>query len=208
MTDQAKPTEDHLGQQGAHPDIAVLAPYRPAVGTYPVSPRTGEPTRPVVLGIAVALFVAGAVLSSVGLVKVLWDAATVTGYHSAARVLEWTKPEPVSFLTIVMVLTIGAIGALVATACGTIAYNAWHGRRWARIGGVVAVAISGLTYLLNPLATVSIVPVVVAAALLWLPDVARYFEAWGTIRTAPMLRRGWAENVRYGIQPRYRREAS
>ena len=139
--------------------------------------------------------------------RVLWDAASVTRYHVAARVLEWTKPEPVSFLTIVMVLTIGAIGALVATAACAVAYNAWNGRRWTRIGGLVAVAISGLTYLLNALATVAIIPVALGAGLLWLPQVTRYFAAWTLIRTAPVLRRGWAQNVQYGIQPRYRREA-
>ncbi len=208
MTDQVSVTEDHLGDAGAHPAIAVLAPYKPTVGTYPVSPRTGEPARPVILGVSVALFVGGAAVSSVGMVKVLWDAATVTGYHTAARMLEWTKPQPVSFLTVVMVLTIGAIGALVAAACGTVAYNAWSGRSWARVGGIVAVALSGLTYLLNPMATVAIAPVALGAGLLWLPAVGRYFAAWGTIRRSPVVRRGWAENVRYGIQPRYRREPS
>ena len=207
MTDQVTVTEDHLGEPSATHTIAVLAPYKPTVGAYPVSPRTGEPVRPVVLGISCGILVAGAVVSSVGLVKVLWDAGTVTGYHTAARVLAWTKPEIVSFLTIVMVLTIGAIGALVATAACAIAYNAWNGRRWTRIGGIVAVAISGLTYLLNPIATAAIIPVAIGAALLWLPQVGRYFAAWGTIRTAPALRRGWAENVRYGILPRYRRDA-
>jgi hypothetical protein len=208
MTDQARAGEDHLGDPGAHQAIDVLAPYRPAVGAYPVSSRTGEPQRPVMLGIACGLLVAGAVVSSVGLVTVLWDAATVTGYHTAARILEWTKPNPVSFLTIVMVLTIGAIGALVATAATAIAYNAWNGRRWARLGGIVALAISALTILLNPLAMIAMAPIAIGAALLWVPVVGRYLAAWGTIRTAPAVRRGWAENVRYGILPRYRREAS
>jgi hypothetical protein len=207
MTDQVSVGEDHLGDASAHRAIDVLAPYTPTVGAYPVSPRTGEPIRPVALGISSGLLVAGAVVSSVGLVKVLWDAATVTGYHTAARVLEWTKPEPVSFLTIVMVLTIGAIGALVATSAGAIAYNSWSGRRWTRIGGIVAFAISALTILLNPLAMVAMIPVAVGAGLLWLPKVGLYFAAWGAIRTAPAMRRGWAENVRYGILPRYRRDA-
>jgi hypothetical protein len=208
MTDPVRTGEDHLGGANAHREISVLQPYGPAVGAYPVSARTGEPARPVLLGFSVGLLVAGAVISSVGLVKVLWDAATVTGYYTAARVLEWTKPNPVSFLTIVMVLTIGAIGALVATAAGAIAYNAWNGRRWSRIGGIVAFAISALTILLNPLAMVAMAPIAIGAGLLWLPQIGRYFSAWGTIRTAPAVRRGWATNVVYGILPRYRRDAS
>ena len=175
MTDQVRVAEAHLGDAAAHREISVLQPYEPAVGAYPVSTRTGEPARPVVLGVSVGLLVTGAVISSVGLVKVLWDAATVTGYHTAARVLEWTKPDPVSFLTIVMVLTIGAIGALVATAAGAIAYNSWNGRRWTRIGGIVAFAISALTILLNPLAMVAMVPIATGAALLWLPQIGHYF---------------------------------
>ena len=207
MTDQVTMAEDHLGDPGAHQAIDVLAPYTPSVGAYPVSGRTGEPVRPVVLGISCGLLVAGAIVSSVGLVKVLWDAATVTGYYTAARVLEWTKPQIVSFLTIVMVLTIGAIGAVVATSAATIAYNAWNGRRWTRVGGIVAFALSGLTYLLNPLAMVAMIPVAIGAALLWLPEIRRYDAAWGAIRTAPLVRRGWASNVMYGILPRYRRDA-
>jgi len=207
MTDQGTVTEDHLGDPGAHQAIDVLAPYKPAVGAYPVSDRTGEPVRPVLLAASCILLVSGAVVSSVGLVKVLWDAATVTGYQTAARVLEWTKPDPVSFLTIVMVLTIGAIGAVVATAASAIAYNAWNGRRWTRIGGIVALAISALTILLNHVAMVAMIPIAIGAGLLWLPQVGRYFAAWGTIRTAPAMRRGWAQNVRYGILPRYRRDA-
>jgi cation transport ATPase len=208
MTDQAVTVaEDHLGDPGAHQAIDVLAPYKPTVGAYPVSPRSGEPQRPVVLAVSTGLLVVGAVVSSVGLVKVLWDAATVTGYHTAARVLEWTKPDPVSFLTIVMVLTIGAIGAVVATAAGAIAYNAWNGRRWARIGGIVAFALSGLTYLLNNVAMIAMIPIAIGAGLLWLPVIGRYLAAWAVIRTAPAMRRGWAQNVMYGILPRYRRDA-
>lgn len=195
--------EGNLGGTDAHQQIGVLAPAPVGVEGYPVSPRTGEPARPVPLGIAVGLLIAGGVVSSAGLVKVLWDCATVTGYHTAARVLEWTKPNPVSFLTIVMVLTIGAIGAAVATAAGTIAYNAWNGRRWTRIGGLVALAISALTILLNPLAMVAMIPVALGAGLLWLPQVGRYFAVWRAIRTSPLIRRGWAENVVYGTLPRY-----
>lgn len=195
--------EGSLGGTDAHQQIGVLPPAPVGVAGYPVSPRTGEPARPVPLGISVGLLIAGALVSSAGLVKVLWDAASVTRYHTAARVLEWTKPNPVSFLTIVMVITIGAIGAAVATAAGTIAYNAWHGRSWTRIGGLVALVISALTILLNPLAMVAMIPIAVGAGLLWLPQVGRYFAVWRAIRTNPLIRRGWAENVVYGTLPRY-----
>lgn len=202
-TEQVPGAEDDLGGTDARQQIGVLPPAAAGISTYPVSPRTGEPSRPVLLGVAVGLLVAGAVVAAVGLVKVLWDAATVTGYHTAARVLEWTKPNPVSFLTIVMVLTVGAIGAAVVTAASTIAYNAWNGRSWTRIGGLVAVAVSLLTILLNPLAMVAMAPVAMGAGLLWLPQIGGYFAVWRAIRVAPQIRRGWAENVVYGTLPRY-----
>ena len=201
--EQVAAIEGNLGGTDAHQQIGVLPPAPVGVAGYPVSPRTGEPARPVPLGIAVGLLIAGAAVSSAGLVKVLWDCASVTRYHTAARVLEWTKPDPVSFLTIVMVITIGAIGAAVATAAGSIAYNAWNGRGWTRIGGLVALAVSALTILLNPLAMVAMIPVAIGAGLLWLPQVGRYFAVWRAIRTSPLIRRGWAENVVYGTLPRY-----
>ncbi len=201
--EQVAAIEGNLGGTDAHQQIGVLAPAPVGVAGYPVSARTGEPARPVPLGIAVGLLIAGGVVSSAGLVKVLWDCASVTRYHTAARVLEWTKPDPVSFLTIVMVITIGAIGAAVATAAGAIAYNAWNGRGWTRIGGLVALAVSALTILLNPLAMVAMIPVAIGAGLLWLPQVGRYFAVWRAIRTTPLIRRGWAENVVYGTLPRY-----
>lgn len=207
MTDHVAVAEEGLGGTDAHQRIGVLPPYRATVGAYPISARTGEPARPALLGIAAGLFVAGAVVSSVGLVTVLWKAATVTGYHSAAKVLEWTHPDPVSFLTIVMVLTIGAIGAAVAASACAVAYNAWNGRGWTRIGGLVAVGISLLTYLLNTVALGAVAPIVVAAGLLWLPQVGRYFTAWRTIRQVPRPKGGFATDVVYGILPRFRRVA-
>lgn len=201
--EQGPAVEDDLGGTDARQEIGVLPPALPGVGSYPVSPRTGEPARPAVLGVAVGLLLAGAAVAAAGLVKVLWDAATVTRYHTAARVLEWTKPNPVSFLTIVMVLTIGAIGAAVVTAAAAIAYNAWNGRTWTRIGGIVAFAVSLLTILLNPLAMVAMAPIAVGAGMLWLPQVGSYFAVWRAIRVSPQIRHGWAENVVYGPLPRY-----
>lgn len=201
--DQVALATEHLGGTVAHHRIGVFAPMPAGPGSYPVSPRTGEPARPALLGVAVGLLVTGGVISSAGLVKVLWDCASVTRYHTAARVLEWTKPDPVSFLTIVMVLTIGAIGAAVATATGTIAYNAWNGRAWTRVGGLVAFAISCLTILLNPLAMIAMIPVAIGAGLLWLPPLKGYFATWSAIRTAPTVHGGWANNVVYGPLPRY-----
>lgn len=201
--EQVAGAEDDLGGTDARQQIGVLPPVAPGVSSYPISPRTGEPARPVLLGIAVGLLLAGSVVAAAGLVKVLWDAASVTRYHVAARVLEWTKPNPVSFLTIVMVLTIGAIGAAVVAAPAAIAYNSWNGRSWTRVGGLVAVAVSLLTILLNPLAMVAMAPVALGAGLLWLPQIAGYFAVWRAIRVAPQIRRGWAENVVYGTLPRY-----
>lgn len=186
--------------------IATLPPIKPVVaGGYPVSVRTGEPRRPGLLVAAVALLLLGSVVSAAGLLLVLWDAATVVHYHEAARLLTWTRPDPVSKLTTVLVLTIGLVGVLTVGAPAAAAYNAWNGDRRTRWLGLAAVGLSLLSVLLNTTALLALAPVVAGAVLLWLPPVSAYVTAWSTLRQdgpAPVPQ--WATNVVYGPLPRYR----
>lgn len=186
--------------------IATIGPVRPALmNGYPLSQRTGEPRRPALLAVSCGLFVLGSVIAAAGLVKVLWDAASVSRYHDAATVLHWVKPDPVSFLTIVMVLLIGVLGVLVVGAPSVAALNAWNGESRTRWFGVAAAGISLLTFLLNPWSMVSIVPVAVAAGLLWLPQARAYTDAWASIRpTGQTPLPQWDEDVHYGPLARYR----
>lgn len=186
-------------------EIATLPALPPAtVGGHEVSDRTGEPKRPVLLGLACGLLVTGAVLAAAGLVKVLWDSATIAGFPTAARMLTWVPDlNPVSFTAIVMVLLVALTGAAVSAGAGIVAYNAWNGISWARIGGLVAVGVSLLTILLNPLAMVAMAPIAVGAVLLWLPPVTRYVAAWRVIRQPRTAVPHFATDVTYGPLPRY-----
>jgi hypothetical protein len=104
----------------------------------------------VLLAVACGLLYGGGVVASAGLLKVLWDSATIAGFPTAARVLTWIPDlKPVSVLTVVMVLLIALVGVAVAAAAGVAAYNAWNGHAWSRIAGLVAVAVSLLTILLR-----------------------------------------------------------
>lgn len=185
--------------------IATLPPQAlQAPQGHPFSPRTGEPRRPVLLAVACGLLYGGGVVASAGLLKVLWDSATIAGFPTAARVLTWIPDlKPVSVLTVVMVLLIALVGVAVAAAAGVAAYNAWNGHAWSRIAGLVAVAVSLLTILLNPLAMVAMAPIAVGAGLLWLPPLAPYFAAWQALRRHQPFHPHYAGDVHYGPLPRY-----
>lgn len=195
------------GAVPGRPDGAEIAtlealPVQTLAG-HPVSARTGEPRRPVLLGVACGLLYAGSAVAAAGLLKVLWDSTTVSRFPTAARVLSWIGDlQPVSFLAIVMVLLVAVIGAAVAAAAAVVAYNAWNGRSWSRLAGPVAVAVSLLTILLNPLAMVAMAPVAAGAALLWLPPLTPYFTAWSQARQPPPPPPP-AGDVHYGPLPRY-----
>ncbi len=186
-------------------EIATLPPQPYSIGTtgYPISSRTGEPRRPVVLGVACGLLYAASVTAAVGLVTVLWDAASVIRFHTSARLIDWIRPEIVSFTTVMLVLAVGVIGALTVATPSVVAYNAWNGQRWARVAGLVMVAVMLLTILLNAWTMWAIAPAVAGAALLWLPAYGRYAAAWTAIRTAPPPGPMSAAFVFYGPLPRY-----
>ncbi len=190
----------------SHGGIAILPPIKPTVADgYPVSPRTGEPQRPWLLTVAVSLLLLGSVVAGVGLLQVLWDAATVTGYHAAARVLSWVQPDPVSWLTLILVLTIGLIGVLIVGAPASAAYNAWNGDGRTRWLGLTAVGVCLLSILLNTTALVALVPVTLGAALLWLAPISSYVSAWSQVRhDQHAVTPQWVADVFYGPLPRYR----
>jgi hypothetical protein len=155
-----------------------LPPLPPAsVTAYPVSPRTGQPRRPPpVIAVTCLFALAGAVVAVA--YGWLWRiAATVTRLPEAARLFAWTTPDPVSFLAVFLVVLTAVVTVVVTAVCGALAYNVWAGRAWTRPGGLVALAVTGLAYLLHPYALAAVVPAALAALLLWLPAVRRFNAA-------------------------------
>ena len=158
--------------------IATLPPLIPLEELgYPLSGRTGEPVRPRLLLVAIGLAwlsVAAVVAAYAGW---WWVSSGVTGFEGAARLTQWTKPDPLSALAIIMVILIGLIALLMVAAAGTVAYNAWAGAAWVRVGGLIAIGVQALSGLLNWWYSLAMVPLIAAVVLLWLPQVKPFFAA-------------------------------
>ena len=167
---------------------------------FPLSGTTGEPARPPVLLLAIGF----AWLSAVGVIAAYaawwWRSAGVVGFPTSARLMEWTKPDPVSALAIVLVIAIGLIGLLMVAAAGTVAYNAWAGARWIRVGGLVALAVQCLSFLVNWWFSAAMIPLAVAVALFWFPRVKAFLAAMAAKDEVPPIVVP-TTGIAYGPQP-------
>ena len=182
-------------------EIATLPPLAVAATTaYPRSARTGEPRRPALLLAAIAAGWLSVAVTIGAFAQWWWRAAHVADFPTSARLLEWTQPDPVSALAIVLVITIAIIAVVMVAAAGTIAYNAWAGARWVRVGALVALGVTGLSYLLTWWFMAAMVPLAIAAILLFLPPVKRFLDAMATYHT-PLPVMVPTSNIRYGPQP-------
>jgi len=166
---------------------------------YPVSARTGEPRRPRILLVAIIACWLSVACTVVAFGAWWWQAVHIPTFTSSARLLTWTHPDPVSALAIVMVILVGLIGLLMVAAAGTVAYNAWAGKRWIRVGALVCVAVTGLSFLLTWWFSSAMIPLAIGAALLWLPPVNRFFTAMDDLQTVPAVQVPTA-GILYGPQ--------
>jgi magnesium-transporting ATPase (P-type) len=168
---------------------------------YPLSERTGEPKRPITVLIAI-VFAWMSVAVTVGAFCWGWwvIANDTSQFHPAARILTWTHPDPVSALAIVMVLVVGLICVLMVAAAGVVAYNAWAGAPWIRIGALVCLGVLLLSVLLNWWFTAAMAPLAIAAGLLWLPVVKRYLTAVALSKEVAVIEIP-STNIVYGRQP-------
>jgi hypothetical protein len=158
--------------------IATLPPLpAPAAVAYPRSPVTGRPARPAAVLLAGVLYGLAIAVTALGYGRLWWDAASVERLLEAARVFRWAEPDPVSWQAVVLVIATALVVVIVVGCCGAVAYNAWQGRRWVRWGGLVALGVTGLTYLLNDWATAALAPAAGAALILWLPPVTAFCRA-------------------------------
>ncbi|MDR0284713.1 MAG: hypothetical protein LBI33_07465 [Propionibacteriaceae bacterium] len=185
------------------PEIATLAPLEViAPARYPASERTGEPRRPATLLAAIGFCWASVATAIGGYAGWWWQAAHIPTFWSSARLLTWTTPDPVSALAIVMVITISLIFLLMVAAAGTVAYNAWAGARWIRVGGVVCLAVTGLSFLVSWYAAAAMIPLVIGVILLWLPPAKRFLAAMAAAKTSPDILVP-TSGITYGPQSRW-----
>ena len=177
------------------PAVRAVEPLR-----YPLSQRTGEPRRPVVLMAAVVASWLSVAVTVVAFALWWWQASHSSRFSVSARLLRWTKPDPVSAEAIALVIIIGLIGLLMVAAAGLVAYNSWAGARWIRLGALVALVVTALSYLVTWWMSVAMIPLALAALLLWLPAVKRFFTAMAAfhvVRPVPVP----TTNIKYGPQP-------
>ena len=93
---------------------------------------------------------------------------------------------------------------LLIGAGGIIAgYYGWRGYGWARFAGLIAVGVSLLAFLGNLWMALSIIPLALAAAALWLPASRRFFDAWHAHRHPAPAPPREEHAIHYGPLPRY-----
>ncbi|MDR0435329.1 MAG: hypothetical protein LBH11_00925 [Propionibacteriaceae bacterium] len=196
-------TVEGLGNAPAQP-IRTLPPIPATHRGVVLSPRTGEPHRPALLGVAYAFAYLSAALAAAGFGWAWWHAIHMETWMTSTRFIDWMQPSPGSGLSLLAAVILAAICAVTVAAPWVAAYVAWAGRRWARYAGLIAVGISCLTLLMRPYAWVAIPPAAVAALLYWLPPVGKYFRQWEIVTAKPTAIALDQGRVRYGRMDRYR----
>ncbi len=171
----------------------------------PIDPSTGEPRRPWLAWAALALFFAGA---GVTLVALLWGMWLSVRHFADATWLNRAVPTELGDpFRVVLTVATWAAAVLVGGVASTVGYYAWAGYRWTRWGGLVAVAVGCLSFLGHWLAPWALVPIVLGAAVLWLPPMRRFSTAWSEHRHPAVEYPPLPDAVAYGPLPRYRRAA-
>ncbi|MCL2482456.1 MAG: hypothetical protein FWF43_03375 [Propionibacteriaceae bacterium] len=182
-------------------EIATLPPIKPeVVATYPRSTHTGEPRRPGILLIAVAMCWLSVPVTVTAFARWWWQVANIVDFHASARLLTWTHPDPVSAWAIVWVMVVGLITLLMVVAAGVAAFNSWAGHSWIRLGSLVCLAVTALSFLLSWWFSVAMIPLAIGAGLLWLPGVKTFMTAMRDFHS-PQPIRFPTTGIVYGSQP-------
>lgn len=188
--------------QATSAEAPVIATLRTGPGDG-LDPRTGEPRRPVAVTATAVLLHAGVILVMAGLLQAFW--LSTDTFEQAAWLNGVVPTEPGALLRVLMVTALAAIAMLIAVAGVAAGHYAWHGYGWTRRAGLVALAVSLLALMINPLASWGIAPIAVGAGLLWLPASGAFFARWHARRhPVPALAAEVASDVYYGSLPRYR----
>jgi|GEM_PF-1758964 len=214
------------GGLGTQPEghIAVLPPIDQLDLGPRLSPRTGEPERPALLTASLALFYAAAAVAAVTLAFAWWHAIHMGTFPHAARVIEWLAPRDDhaqyagTWRSVLAAVLMMITGVITVAAPWLQAFNAFQGRRWTRIFGLVCVPISALALLLttgHPTFThlgqwltwfpwLAVPLCLVGAGLLWLPSLQRFFADFEYVRRPDLGTPPPTSGIQYGPLDRYR----
>ena len=215
------------GGLGNEPDtrIAVLPPVDQLDIGPRLSPRTGEPLRPVLLGVSLGFFCAAALVSAVTLAFTWWHAIHMATFDHAARIIEWLDPRPGveryagTWQSVLAAILVVAIGVIMVAGPWLQAFSAAQGRRWTRIFGLVCVPIGALAWMMttgHPTFThwglwltwfpwLAVPLSLVGAVLLWLPPLQRFFADFEFVRRPDFGAPPRTSGIKYGPLDRYRR---
>jgi len=214
QADETRQAVDHQAAAGQIETLAPVAVEPPHLA--PLNQRTGQPARPWTIWLSTVLLFAGAVAVTVGLSLAMWEMASpwervqpegwtkIDKFNEATWLTAQFPSEPASGLRVLFAIVCCLIGVLVAGSAAVVAYYAFSGYRWTRIGALVALGVSLLSLLLTPIASISIALVALGAAPLWLPASTRYFARWRLIRNPEITYSQPIDHVVYGPLPRYR----
>ncbi|WP_028709193.1 hypothetical protein [Propionicicella superfundia] len=168
----------------------------------PLSPRTGEPRRPILIWVAAGLGLAATAIVAVALALVMWN--SIPAFAEASWINARMQTDPGSWVRVAFSIINAVVAAGVGGATAFVGYHAFSGADWTRWGAIAAAAVSLLSLMLTPLAAASIAPAALAALVVWLPPCRRYFNAWTAFREWKVTRVALPERIAYGPLPRYR----
>lgn len=185
--------------------IATLPPLAELEKATPLSPRTGEPPRPVAACVAaVAAYLAVAVVAIVYATH-WWHAAHPGTYPTSARLIEWVQPDPGKWLSLTLEAAIAAASLLAAGAVGVAGFQAWNGWRFSRWAAPVAlVLLAGYAAITQPLAWAAAALGLVTAFVTQLPPMRLYFARWAAVRSSRPDPYRRPSRIFYGRLPRFR----
>lgn len=190
---------------GAPKEIATLPPLPVIAEVLSLSERTGEPRRhPLIVASVVTGYLSGAATTGMYALS-WWQAAHQDSFAGSAQLLTWVNPPPGKWLALTLVAVLGAVAALMVAAPAVVAYNAWAGQRWTRIGGLIATAIVVIgTVLFSPWGWIAVGLAAISSVLLWLPPATQYFRQWQQFRWHQPTKRRAETPIMYGPLARYR----
>ncbi len=185
--------------------ILTLPPLAQLEQGRPLSPRTGEPRRPVLawVGAGTAYLAVATVMGVYALHW--WQAAHPESYPTSARLIGWLAPDPGKWLSLTLEGALAVATVLAAGAVGVAGFQAWNGWRWSRWAALVALALlGGFAAATSDWAYLGVGLGLITAVMTLLPPMTRYFDHWAEVRSprrAPYRR---PAGIFYGRLPRFR----
>jgi hypothetical protein len=184
--------------------IQTLPPIETLDDSVPLSPKTGQPKRHPLKGIAKIFFYGSVGISAWVLCKTWWDAIHMATFPHAAHVIElFGPPRAGSWQSVLAAILMMGIGCVMVAVPWIVAFNSWNGHSWTRIGGLVAIATGALAWFMIPIGWLCVPLSFLGAVFLWLPWTGRYFKNWRRFRTVIKPLPPDRDPVVYGPLPRY-----